>query len=172
MQVEKDKIFKDLLLPDDKIAKMSKNKFKKLVKAYVTNAALKYLNTLAVDHSKSKNLVKEEMKCSKYLNDERFSVSEVRLLFELRTRMFPVKTNFRHKYSADLNCEYCKIQLCDQKHQLSCSVMKKFVPELTYTSVKYNDLFGSADKQLIFIKLYSKVARQREVLLESLQLHK
>jgi hypothetical protein len=168
-QVEKDKDDIELFLSDNEIAEMSKNQFKKLVKSHISIAALNHLNKLAENHSKSRNLMKKEIKCSKYMKDMRFSVTEVQLLFQLRTRMFPVKINFRNNY-LNLSCEYCNLQNCDQEHQLSCHVMKKFIPELTNTKVKYQDLFGSVDKQLSFIKLYTKIARQREILLESLSI--
>ena len=84
--------------------------------------------------------------------------------------MFPVKTNFKTKYNSDLSCEFCRIGKSDQEHQLICPVIIKFLPEIENTNVQYKDLFGSEKKQLQFIKVYTKVARQREVLLESLNL--
>ena len=82
----------------------------------------------------------------------------------------PVKNNFRTKYKLNLCCEFCGIGISDQEHQLSCPVINKFLPEIADSNVIYQDLFGNAEKQLKFIKIYTKIARQREVLLESLNM--
>ena len=113
-------------------------------------------------------LRKGKLKCAKYLKNIRFSISETQLLFQLRTRMFAVKSNFKNKYKVDQSCELCKINESNQEHQLSCPVLIKFLPELSLTNVQYKDLFGNVDKQLKFIKVYSKIARQREIFLERL----
>ena len=97
---------------------MSKNKFKKVLKLYISKAALKYLNNIAESHSKSIKLKKKKLKCMDYLKDHRFSTAEAQLLFQLRTRMFPVKTNFRTKHKSSLCCEFCRIGISDQEHQL------------------------------------------------------
>ena len=109
------------------------------------------------------------MKCSDYLKDKRFSKSEVQLLFQLRTRMFPVKMNFRGQHKSNLSCKLCRVDNSDQEHQLVCPVIKKFLPELIQTDVQYQDLFGDADHQLKFVKLYRKISNKREILLDSLE---
>ena len=141
-----------------------------MLKIHTNNAALKHLNSIADSHSKNIKLKKKKIKCEDYLKDHRFSKTEIQLLFQLRTRMFPVKTNFRNKYKLDLSCEFCRVGKSDQEHQLSCPVIMKFLPEVEKSKVRYQDLFGSAEKQLKFVKIYTKVSRQREVLLERLNL--
>ena len=137
---------------------------------HFTSAALKHLNDIAENHSKSIKIKKKKLKCENYLKDYRFSKDEVQLLFKLRTRMFPVKTNFRSKYKLNLACEFCSIGTSDQEHQLSCPVIRNFLPDIVDSNVRYQDLFGNTEKQLQFIKIYTKIARQREVLLESLNM--
>ena len=158
-----------LNLSDLQITAFSKNKFKKLIKYHISLAALKYLNNLAEGHSKSIHLKKKKVKCSEYLRDKRFNKSEVQILFQLRTRMFPVKTNFRNQNKTDLSCKLCAINISDQEHQLKCPVLQKFLPELSQTDVKYSDLFANVDKQLKLAKLYVKIAKTREIILEGLQ---
>ena len=127
-QVEKDKEEINLNLSDLQLKSISKNKFKKLLKHHIATAALQYLNNLADEHSKSIPLKKKKMKCSDYLKDKRFSKSEVQLLFQLRTRMFPVKMNFRGQHKSNLSCKLCRVYSSDQEHQLFCPVIKKFLP--------------------------------------------
>ena len=128
-----------------------------------------YLNSIAEGHSKTRKLIKSQLKHCDYVTDIRFSVSEVKLMFKLRTRMYPTKGNYKNKYKdKNMNCDICKIQLCTQEHPLKCDVLKQFLPSLENTAIKYEDLFGDVDKQYAFIKLFSKVNEQREILLEAL----
>ena len=82
--------------------------------------------------------------------------------------MYPVKANFKNKYKNDIFCEFCKIEISDQQHQMQCTVIKRFIPELISTKVKYTDLFGNVERQLDFVKLFTKITQQREVLKECL----
>ena len=84
--------------------------------------------------------------------------------------MFPVKMNFKNNHKSDLNCKLCIINVSDQEHQLSCPILKSMIPELSQTNIKYQDLFGNIESQLKFIKIYTKIERMREVLLENLNL--
>ena len=62
----------------------------------------------------------------------------------------------------------CQVEICDQKHLMSYAVLKKFLPELVNTNIKYEDIFGSVNQQLIAIKLLTKSINQREIILEAL----
>ena len=42
--------------------------------------------------------------------------------------------------------------------------MRRFLPELTSTTVKYTDIFGNVDKQLAAVKLFAKISKQREII--------
>ena len=59
--------------------------------------------------------------------------------------------------------------VCTPQHQLSCVVMRKFVPDLLNTDVVYENIFGDVNKQLIAIRIFRKVARQKEVILDALR---
>ena len=170
VQIEKDKNEIGLSLSDEDVATMSKWRFKKLLRQKIRDAALQHLNNQALAHSKSIALVKTELKCEDYITDTRFSVSEVQLLFRLRTRTFPVKENLKNKYRDDLSCEFCRIGYSTQQHQLECPVIKKFVPELAEQQCNYSDIFGTVEDQLRIVKTYSEISRRREILLESMSL--
>ena len=82
--------------------------------------------------------------------------------------MYPVKANFKNNHKNDLSCKFCAVGESDQQHQLKCAVLTKFIPELTNSDSKYEDIFGSADDQLKVVKLFKKITKQREILLEAL----
>jgi hypothetical protein len=169
-QIETDRKEIILSLSDEDVVGMSKWKFKRLVKNRVTSSALMYLNNIANTHSKSLPLTKNELKCEEYINDRRFTVDEIQLLFQLRTRMYPVKENMKNKYKNDLSCEFCKLGNSNQQHQLKCAVLVKFVPELANRNIKYSHIFGPVNDQLAIVKIFSKITKQREILLEALSI--
>ena len=76
----------------------------------------------------------------------------------------------KNQYRNDLSCEFCKIGTSDQQHQLVCSVLKKFIPELNQQHFNYDHLFGSVEDQLEIVKIYSKITKQREILREALSI--
>ena len=171
LQVQRDREEIDLGLTDSDFTTMSKWQFKKTLKKKVYAAAIKHLNNIAEDHSKSYPLIKSELKCEAYITDSRFKVHEVQLLFSLRSRSYPVKANLKNKYKNDLLCGFCRSAFCEQQHLLQCSVLKKFVPELRDTKVKYDDIFSdSVEAQLEAVKLFNIIDKQREILCDVMKL--
>ena len=107
----------DINLSHSEIAKMKESKYKSILEKAVTKKALEYLNTTADNHSKSRILIKSKLEREKYFDYERFSRSEVELLFALRT-MIDLKSNLSNKYGNDIACRICKVQIECQKHLL------------------------------------------------------
>ena len=128
--------------------------------------AKRYLLKLKSKHSKMKHIKYDEISCQRYLTDARLSPSEAKILFKLRTRMYPVKINFKNKiqnYGQNLNCEICQVEQCDQKHLLNCYVLKNLVPELKNTKVSYGDIFSkNINKMVKAAKLFSTVDKARK----------
>ena len=109
----------------------------------------------------------DKIDCKAYLKDWRLSKAKAKLLFKLRTRIYPVKSNFKNNVNQrgiGPYCELCKEEIDDQKHLLKCHVLKMAVPELTNTKVKY--IFGKIDKMITAVKLLKKIGIEREELLK------
>ena len=155
----------DINLTDEEIKKTSKYVFSKIVRKKVDKSAMEYLNGKAAKHSKSIDLMKTDRMKEKYIVDPRLSLSDCQLLFKLRTRMTPVKTNFPSMWNRDVACRLCNgvVEIESQEHLLKCSRIKQYVqvPE----GIKYSDIFGPVDKQLEIVKIFNKVLRQQEIML-------
>ena len=109
---------------------------------------------------KMKQITFNKIACKDYLKDPRISQTEAKLLFKLRTYMYPVKTNFKNhakQNKTDLNCELCKSELDTQQQLFKCNVLKRIVPELSTTKVKYQDIFRNVDKMVSAGKLLVKI---------------
>ena len=112
---------------DEDIKKLSKEKFKTLVRKKVEEHAIKYLNDRAKGHSKSEKITNYDFKKKAYLTDRRFSKEDVQTLFALRTKMVDCKNNFQNQYQEDLTCRICKDvgSSEDEDHILACKVLNE-----------------------------------------------
>ena len=152
-------------LSDEQISTMSKEKYKSIVSKAVDSAALEYLNKLAAksDSSKSRMLAKSKLVRENYLDDKRFSRSEIELLFALRTNMVPeIKKNFSSQYGNDLSCNFCSNHVDSQENLLSCVKLTSQVN--IPCDVEYTDIYKNTDKQLRIVKIMKQLLRARELL--------
>ena len=102
----------DISHTDEEISKMSKDKFRKIVKAAVEKGALAYLNSKAIGHTKSVGLVKMKFERENYFENPNFSKSEVELLFALRTKTVrSIKKNFPTQYNNNMTCQLCSLHI-------------------------------------------------------------
>ena len=149
---------------DDEISKMSKDRFREIVSKAVEKKTLSYLNTIAIGHSKSEDLIKQKLVRESYFDDRRFSKSECELLFALRTKMVKnVKKNFPTQYNNNIACDLCHVHVDCQEHLLSCVELRKHVniPD----NVQYSDIYRNSDKQLKIVKVMKELLRTREMLI-------
>ena len=76
----------ELGMSDDEIRRMTKFKFKKVLKSKVLKAAFKYLKDLQQTRSKMDNLKYDKFEASTYLTSPQFSIDNASLLLALRRR--------------------------------------------------------------------------------------
>ena len=100
-----------IVLSDEEIGAMSKNKFKAIVNNSVTKFAYKSLLTKAKTQSKCLNIVdslnEDSWKIQRYLTCESMTKEEQQLCFILRSRSFLVKTNYKSQFENDMTCRGC-----------------------------------------------------------------
>ena len=94
---------------EEKISKMKKETFKKLVCEKIRE----FYHSKLLEEKDGKNMSKLAWLTShygmkEYLSSEKLNLDEKRLLFQLRTRMVEVRTNYKNKYGDNLNCTHCQ----------------------------------------------------------------
>ena len=94
MDSDKEKF--NIIERDEDIKKLTKEKFKTIVRKKVEEHAIKYLNDRAKGHSKSEKITNYNFKKREYLTDLRFSKEDVQTLFAFWTYMFDCKNNFQN----------------------------------------------------------------------------
>ena len=146
---------------------MSKNKFKRLVKKKMQQAALKYLNAKKQSHSKVRDLQYKNISPQKYIISKDISDGQIQTLFALRSNMLRVKANFSGMYP-DKRCSFgCNTEET-QEHQLSCQyLLDKLEDASILAEIEYSDIFGDIETQIDFIYPYCELLKVREKMKES-----
>ena len=158
LQIKEDLLMCKIQLTENEIGCMKKEKFRKIVKTSIQQLSVEYLTKLIGKHSKSDNLQPQE-KIQNYLVNENTTVAEKKLLFLLRSRMYPVKSNFQQSYS-DMSCSLCSKSEETQQHLLVCEKISEEI-ELNQCVLKrkisYQDIFGTPSEQTGAIKIWKVI---------------
>ena len=108
------------------------------------------------------------MSISPYLSDTRFSKNERELLFKLRSKTIQVKDNFKNAYqNNDLLCDLCKLFPCTQSHPMQCPQLNLSLVVDKTLHMDEKLIYGSADEQLLYIKIFTQFWELRERLLNN-----
>ena len=162
IQIEEDLRYCRINLNESEIRAMSKNKFKSIVTNSIFDVAKKYLISLKNKHSKSEGLSANN-KIQDYLISNQLNTGEKQLLFQLRTRSYDCKVNYRALYKNQLACSICG-QEDNQQHLLSCSTTAH---GLDLKNVQYSDIFGTVEKQVRITKILMQISNRRKVIQKS-----
>ena len=138
--------------------------FKNYVKKRVINKFIQKLKCLKDKHSKSNYLDCSELKVADYLKDPRLDTKKKQLLFKLRSRTLEVKANFGTRFENPW-CISCGQVRETQGHLLQCPPLVKNLKYLSEKDSKLNenDIYGSLDKQIQIVNIYSDILEQREI---------
>jgi hypothetical protein len=141
-QVEKDLDEIDLNISMESMKMMTKEEFSKKVRSAVNKAALKFLTIEKRKRSKVKEVNHDNLTMQNYLSPNGLELKQAKLLFQLRSRMLDVRTNFGNKYD-DVLCPLCKEKPDTQQHVLEFSVLIQNTNLITVSTVVYSDIFES-----------------------------
>ena len=84
--------------------------------------------------------------------------------------------NFKKNFSNgnnDISCKFGCENFDSQKHSLNCTVIKEKFPDLSVTTIQYNDLFSSdVTKIKQIVSRLSQVYKLREALIARMNIDK
>ena len=97
--------------------------------------------------------------------------SDAQLLFQLKTKMVPVKANYSSSFRENLNCILCgnegRIKKDTQKHIMKCPVIRSVNPE--QKEIHYKDLKSDIiAEQLNVVKRFRIFFEIRKTLIDTL----
>ena len=135
---------------------MSKFQFKQIVKKQITQKASEYLTELQMKHSKSLFLYQEST-MKEYLSTDQLTVAQKQLLFKLRSRVTPNKSNYKNKYKNDMSCTLCKDNQTEENlsHLLCCPFLTQLVTDIN--TIQCQDIFGNLEQQVKAVKIFEKI---------------
>ena len=162
LQIKDDLRYCNINLSESEIRAMSKNRFKAIVTNNIFEVASQYLISLKSKHTKSEGLSAND-KIQDYLITSQLTTEEKQLLFQLRTRSYDCKANYRNLYKNQLACFICG-QEDNQSHLLSCTTTTQ---GLDLSEVQYCDIFGTVEQQVRITKLLMLISNKRKVLQKS-----
>ena len=168
MMISEERERYNLSLSDHEIRGMSKGRFRKLVNELVDKYAFLKLFETASKQSKCKFILKTmdtcDIRIQKYLIADELVKEEQLLLFSLRTFTFPVKTNFHYLYES-MECRVCEDpnSIENEAHLIQdCHIFQDERSEI----LNHNDIFGTFEQQVSFIKQFKLIARKWKLILE------
>ena len=137
----------------------SSYQFKSLVRKKIKQKSIDYLTDQQMRHSKSQFLHQNES-MKEYLKTDTLSTKQKQMLFKMRSRMCPNKTNFSNKYGGKLECSLCQDKNSKESeiHLLSCPFLvhhPKLAEELK--TVKYEDIYKDLPRQIAAAKLWMNI---------------
>ena len=146
------------------IQKMSKQKWKTIVKESIRNKALKYLENLKQKHSKVKTLEHKILKMQAYFlpNELNVSKEEIQLIFQLRCRVTRLKMNLKGLYDT-YECQVCMNDDESQEHINKCTEIWR-VRNVKFDEIPdyENIMNGSVKQKLEISRIFKENLRIHE----------
>ena len=115
-----------------------------------------YLTELQTKHSKSLFL-HQESSMKEYLTTDQLTVAQKQLLFKLRSRVTPNKSNYKNKYKNDMSCTLCKDNQTEENvsHLLCRPFLTQLVTDIV--TIQCQDIFGNLEQQVKAVKIFEKI---------------
>ena len=77
--------------------------------------AFEDLTDKQLNNTKGENLSYGQLEMRKYFSSKNIKPSQANLIFNIRTNMINVKTNYSHSY-IDFSCPCCEVEIDTQEH--------------------------------------------------------
>ena len=170
LRIKEEKERYGITLSDQEIQNMSKNKFKRYISDKIEKYAFTQLILSAKNQSKCQFILKNidiaDIKIQQYLICEDLMKEEQILLFSLRSQTFPVKSNYKYLHKDNMICRACHLPETVENEIHFSETCPVFSDERGSEKLYYNDVFGTLDVQIRFVKLFKIIARKWNLILE------
>ena len=132
---------------DDKKSQTLREHYRKMIKYQIEKAAFEhYLTLKQKSKKKMKDLGYDSFSIQPYLINGQFTMKQIKLLFSLRSKSYPAKTDFSKLHRGNLRCRLGCLEAETQTHIFeNCEVLKSKVNYESKTS--FNQIFGSVIEQ-------------------------
>ena len=109
----------DVPLNDDNVRQMTFEQWKSFVKTVIRDEAFMQLMAQCKGNKKTMHLTDyHSVKRAEY--SEKLEPNLARFVFKARVGMFGIKVNYKNRYSNDLSCPFCKMEIETFSHLFEC----------------------------------------------------
>ena len=169
LQVEDDFKLLNINLTFDQIKIQSKFTFKSFVKKRVQAFAFQCLMEDKENNTKCSSVKFEYFKTQEYLLDSRLTTHQKKILFQMRTAVFPVFHNISFLVE-DTLCPCCLMSSDTMEHQLRCHIIQSNTQIISKTQVSIKDIFStSVDVQANLTILFEQAIKRRKIILDHIK---
>ena len=148
---------------DEEVGRISKLKFKELLKNKINEFAIKCFKAIQSKQSKSSKLeILETRKPSKYLFSKNLCIEEKQTLFKLRSRTIDVKLNQETAYRNQSWCQTCFLYPESQCHIYHCTEIRKKLKNVNFNECNYEMIYKDGENQEKFVKIYHLMLKVRK----------
>ena len=167
-QITKDKKDLNINLSDEEVKLMSKPKFKELVLRKLNAFAARQFSEIQSKQQKTKQLkISDKQQPAAYLFSQNLCQDEIRTLFKLRSSTIDVKGNMSSSYKENMWCRTCFLFPESQQHLLDCSDIRQKLPDIDFSKVKYEMIYGNLKDQECIAKIYHLILQARSDMLNT-----
>ena len=146
----------DITISLDDISKMTKFRWKKMIRERITKLEITQNIQEQVNKTKGRRLAPPNMKMKKYLLDMKHS--EALIMLKLRTGMIDVRENFRSNFD-DLMCPMCRIATETADHMMACTSYSSEPISLSNSDAIWSA--GESREDLIAMSVVAKTVTAR-----------
>ena len=161
-----------IIITDNEISSMSKSQFKNYIEDKILQKSLEeliYCKKAKLQNIQKSVLIQRNKRiCMQYyLQTNLLSLSEKQFAFELRSRNYTVKSNYKSRFEGDMRCRLCNEEDSseDEEHSFfHCVVIMK--DHQIDRQVKYEHIYGELGKLVRAVKYFKQIAEKRKLLFE------
>ena len=163
--VQKDIEILDINLTFEEIKNVTKQELKNFLRKQIEQKAFEYLIKIKENQSKMTDLKYKKLETQEYLKPKTgLTKTEVSGIMMCRSRMVPVKSNFKSAHNAaDMKCRACR-DINTVESQFHLIVCGKLNPNSMTTNVQenYEDLYSDNTERIVLIA--RKICNQNRIL--------
>ena len=159
------------VIDENKIEAMDSKTYKDHIKAKIREIAFKDLTTIQATHVKVQDIKYNKLEIQAYMLSPLFSSKEVEKLAALRSHSIRgIKKNFSSWYKPNLACPMGCLAEDNQPHLRFCGPLLADLnreQKDAIKHIKYEDIYGSLDRQKAAITVFSWLLDARDRLLDA-----
>ena len=165
--IQRDFQFLGIKMDENVIINTPKLVYKKFIKSLIKKAAFEEYMQEKSSKSKLDEVTYESLKIQPYLTEYKLNTQEKNLLYSLRSRSHPAKSNYKKMYNNQLQCTFLCLENEDQKHIFEkCEKIRAQLHTIEATEL--SQIYKDLNQQIQAAKYFIQVEEIRCLMVQKL----